>query len=703
MKSEQKIKDINPFLHVVSDSEEDSCSTYSQIDVKSTFQSFNESELTTSREINSPPLLSDRHIKPPISWSSQSEYLTATSFDNIEHPSLINDSTSANFTAKTVNDNLVTMLDEFEVPSKETVNENIKIIIEKRWDLFIEELKKMSVSEASIERVNSVKNRVKHIKEIVFFVDVFEDSPGHGDLNLCIEFLKNFIKIASENFKLIRFVSDDPLVFYEKIAPLTAGMSPIEEYPCIVKKLLDYGHYTLTSDVKRYAEESFENLINEHCMNGQIFGIAYTYVPTFLCKSILENPNQLYINVRAVGVKEEALNLTVKPVTILNYAFFLINDHRRLVKNTNNHLPTYPYEMCNDTNQLCLRKNIHSSFLGILSRPGFFYYQYDILSTVEFFMQIFTMAKRNEIGLTLFYRSRGVYYTKFAMYGQAVEKCFPGKPIIIISVSNKNDRWCYADIHEELKNQQDISFFDHRNFESLLEKGINNIKKVTVVNFPVLPKSVMDRVCFYSNMPIYATGASTANLAECFGKSYLHIDLDRDYVSRVDRSTLDSWHFINELFTYFPIIDFELTMAHCSTCSQDELLKAYNDKKYATNQSERLSKINREIIWEIRACPLFNEFADSHRRCSMYKAATECKDYKLININYPTYFKTMLEENKHIQFCQYICDEVKKLMIYYIQESTTEGGVFYELAKKLQQQALHPDNNMMFNQLDDYL
>lgn len=724
MKTE--LNNTNPLWQVMSDTEEDLFSTNNQIGVESISNSLKIDSLTTSRETKPLPLLSHRYINPQIP-ASNLNHLEATISCNAGYSHLISDQVDIDFTSETVNlksvkkpykrkvstegkavkSKLMKKSYECKISRKGAKDKSSKIITlkEKRWNLFVDELRKLSISEASIERISSVRNKVKHIEEIIFLVSASAVTPGHGDLNLCVEFLKNFTKIASEKFKLIRFICSTDLNFKERIAPLIAGISPIEEYPCEAEKLLDHGRRTIISDHKR--SERRKNTINlslpdNRYANGHIFGITYVYVPTDLCDDILEKPNQLYIATNPFDVR--SLVLKFRPLIITNYAFFPLLFPRALIKNTNNHLPTYPYEMCNETNQPLLRMNIGSSFFELPVIPNVSYNQC-IFPAVDFFMRIFTMAKQNAICLTLFYNSRGVKASQFKMYGQAIEKCFPNKPIIIIRVENEKNSWCKPTSNiefEQLKNEGVISFFDFMDLKNLTEKGIKHIKKIAVIKCQVLPKLIMNMLCFYSNIPMYAPGASTANLAECFRKPYLHSTLDIDYKDRVDRSVLDSWIFINKLFSDFNLIEFEMAKEFCSTLSQDECLKAYHYNESLINNSEILLKINGKHIYQLKNFELFYVFANSH----MYYISNnrfECKNYKLSRVGYPNYFKSILEKNILIEFCEYVCDEINKLMIYYIKESTIEGGIFHELAKELQQQALHPDNNMMFNLLDDHM
>ncbi|MCK5893831.1 MAG: hypothetical protein KAG53_05365 [Endozoicomonadaceae bacterium] len=440
---------------------------------------------------------------------------------------------------------------------------------------------------------------------------------------------------------------------------------------------------------------------------------------------MLVKSNQLYVSTNTnhdVLIGDEGVyhNVKFNPLMITNYAFFPIFYKRNVIKNLNNHLPVYPYEMCDYTNQLQLRNNIHCSFLDISSITPFGFNE-NIMHTVEFFMQIFTMAKQNKICLSLFYNAKGVHEKQYKIYGQAVTECFPNKPVIIISVNNYRNRHCYDVLPTfekikciELKNKKCIPFFKFSDLQSLTEKGIMNIKEIAVVKFLILPKLVMNMLCFHATIPIYAPGASTANLAECFRKPYLHDALDISFEGRVDQSVLDSWKFINKLFINAPNdTHYESIKNICSSISNNEILKAYrynqsrNKPTISLNQRERFLKIDREIIYELRVCEEFPEFDDPYIRHIMHSIGqsgnikTECKDYKVINKK-SSCLDFVIENNMHLQFLQFMYDETNRLMIYYIQESTTEGGVFYELAKTLQQQALHPDNNMMFDQLDDY-
>ncbi|MCK5893830.1 MAG: hypothetical protein KAG53_05360 [Endozoicomonadaceae bacterium] len=237
-----EIKKTDPISHDFFNREEDSFSTNDQIDIKPTFQSFSVGKLTTSKEINSSPVLSDRDVKPQTSGSSQSDQLTTIPLNsyNIKHLSFINDSANAHITPEAVNSSVIKEeLKNLNASAEIIGKRKRKTVQEERWSLFINELKKMPVSEASIERVNSVRKRAIHIEEIIFFVDLYGNTDGYGDFNLCVEFLRNFMKIASENLKLVRFVSEDPsdegkifhLSFQNMLVPLIAGMSPAEKYP----------------------------------------------------------------------------------------------------------------------------------------------------------------------------------------------------------------------------------------------------------------------------------------------------------------------------------------------------------------------------------------------------------------------------------------------------------------------------------------
>ncbi len=68
-----------------------------------------------------------------------------------------------------------------------------------------------------------------------------------------------------------------------------------------------------------------------------------------------------------------------------------------------------------------------------------------------------------------------------------------------------------------------------------------------------------------------------------------------------------------------------------------------------------------------------------------------------------SYFTRLLDEGRLPEFCQYVCDKSKEILFDYMSRATKPEDIFYELARELQQKALHPDNNMMLEVLEESL
>ena len=72
---------------------------------------------------------------------------------------------------------------------------------------------------------------------------------------------------------------------------------------------------------------------------------------------------------------------------------------------------------------------------------------------------------------------------------------------------------------EELINTGKVRFSTNYSLHFTTEKSLKDT--VTVFEFDFLPKRLFELVCYFSNIPIYAPGAGTANIAQCLNKPYL--------------------------------------------------------------------------------------------------------------------------------------------------------------------------------------
>ena len=252
---------------------------------------------------------------------------------------------------------------------------------------------------------------------------------------------------------------------------------------------------------------------------------------------------------------------------------------------------------------------------------------------------------------------------------------------------------------KELINAGNVCFSSNYSFDFTTEKSHKDT--VTVFEFNFLPKRLFELVCYFSNIPIFAPGASTANIAQCFNKPYLG-NCGHDLPIISNREVAGRWEVVNDALK-FKSLRMQKAKSALLTMSKKQINLSHGDNLECWGNPEnahlKLEEINDAITVPVLNCrglisTLLPHFFNGTDTSKIYK-------YHSISIDdRKSYFTRLIDESRLPDFCQYVCDQSNEIMLDYMSRATKPGGTFYELARELQLKALHPDNNMMLEVLE---
>ncbi|MBO9496349.1 hypothetical protein J7438_20030 [Thalassotalea sp. G20_0] len=544
---------------------------------------------------------------------------------------------------------------------------------DKQWLSFLQDFfKQMPIQASSINRITVLQTKAAKVKEIVFLVENKSYNRGYGNLNLYIEFLRNFVRLSPGTLSLIRF-SGCKDTLSNKLPNLLSGLPDRD-----IDEFINHGDHRLSLPKMCY---------------DKIFGIPYVIqdrIPNlFLSKDTL----QIYT------VRDSFFEISQNhpSIQITNYRWFPGSVRKNLPKNQENHLPIYPYEASKNTSTPELMRREIADSLQNSATHG-----YDAEKLVQFFTKLFQSAKEKKIYLALAYHASGMSKPMYYNYTNAAKSCFRDKPIIIIAPRNEKKRLSEKG-RKELSDTGNIQFSINYSLDFTTEKSLKD--NVTVFEFDFLPKRLFELVCYFSNIPIYAPGASTANIAQCLNKPYLAEIGGHEMTTIGNPEFLGGWQVANDAFDLdsFRIQEVKSALITMSK-EQIKLCDRHNYKLWSNPENAHLEihKICEAITDGIlnyhgliaTLIPHFFNGTDTSKINEYTELSAD--DRK-------SYFMRLLDEGRLPEFCQYVCDKSNEILVDYMSRATTPGESFYELARELQQKALHPDNNMMLEVLESNL
>ena len=559
---------------------------------------------------------------------------------------------------------------------KSTAPQRVGCLItkDKQWLSFLQDFfKQMPIQASSIDRITALQTKAAKVKEIVFLVEHESYNRGYGNLNLYVEFLRNFVRLSPGTLSLIRF-SGCKDTLSSKLPNLLSGLPDrgIDEF----------------------------NIHEDHRLSlpkisyDKIFGIPYVIqdrVPKiFLPKDTL----QIYT------VSDPSFEISQKhpSIQITNYRWFTgIAGKHLLIKNQENHLPIYPYEAGKNTSTPELMK---SEIANSLQNPAI--HGYDAEKLAQFFTKLFQSAKKKEIYLALAYHVYGLSKPMYYNYTNAAKSCFKDKPIIIIAP--RSEKKCLSEKErKELIDTGNIKFSTNYSLDFTTEQSLKDT--VTVFEFDFLPKRLFELVCYFSNIPIYAPGASTANIAQCLNKPYLAVIGGHEMTTIGNPEFLGGWQVANDVFDLDSFLMQEvksalLTMSkeQIKLCDRDKY-KLWSDPENAHLEFHKICEAITDHILKHHGliATLIPHFFNGTDTSKIHEYTELSADDR------QSYFMRLLDEGRLPEFCQYVCDKSHEILVDYMSRATTPGESFYELARELQQKALHPDNNMMMEVLETNL
>ncbi|WP_257297182.1 hypothetical protein [Endozoicomonas sp. YOMI1] len=492
-----------------------------------------------------------------------------------------------------------------------------------QWISFLQDFfKQIPIQASSINRITSLQTKAGKVKEIVFLVEHFSNNRGYGNLNLYIEFLRNFVRLSPGTLNLIRF-SGCEYTLHDKLPNLLSGLPD--------------------RDIDEFIIHEDHRLSLPKISHDKIFGIPYVIqdrIPTiFLSKNTL----QIYTVWDSFKIAPKA------PLfQITNYRWFPGCVRKNLPKNQENPLPIYPYEANKNTSTPELMKREIANSLQNQAIHG-----YDTEKLAQFFTELFQSAKENQIYLALFYHCAGMTKHRYYNYTNAAKVCFSDKPIIIIAPHSGKKR-------------------------------------------------LFELVCYFSNIPIYAPGASTANIAQCLNKPYLAEIGGHQMTTIGNPEFLGGWKVANGAFDLDSFRTQEVKSALLTMSKEQiKLCDRHNYKLWRNPENAHLEvrKICEQItdgilIYHGLIATLIPHFFNGTDTSKIHEYTELSADDR------QSYFTRLLDEGRLPEFCQYVCDKSNEILLDYMSRATTPGESFYELARELQQKALHPDNNMMLEVLE---
>ena len=547
-----------------------------------------------------------------------------------------------------------------------------------QWLTFLQDFFKQTPIPAScINKILSLQTKAREVEEIIFLVEDTSYNLGYGNLNLFIEFLRNFIRLSPNTLQLIRFSGCEDTL-RNKLPNLLSGLPDSDMDDLIIH------------------EVNRQRLSLPGTRTDKIFGIPYIIQPItpdeFFSKKIL----QIYTvwDPLTFNVSREA------PLfQITNYRFFPRCVSDELLQNRENHLPIYPYEVSRNTSTLELIKTEIVNSFQTMNRET---HDYDTETLTHFFSELLQSAKENIIYLALSYHASGMSKYQYYNYTTVAKKCFSDKPIIIIAPHNEEWFRQSEEEREELINTGKVRFSTNYSLHFTTEKSLKDT--VTVFEFEFLPKRLFELVCYFSNIPIYAPGASTANIAQCLNKPYLGRG-GHELPTTGKRELSGRWLVANDAF------DFNLSLMQTAksellTMSKEQirLSDGRNYKFWRTPENVHLKLWT--IYDTITSHILEHQGLISTLLPHFFNGTDTSQIHEYPNLSADdreNYFTRLLDENRLPDFCQYLCDQSKEIMLDYMSQVTKPGDTFYDLATELQQKALHPDNNMMLEVLERHL
>ena len=547
---------------------------------------------------------------------------------------------------------------------------------DKRWLTFLRDFFKQTPIPAScINKILTLQTKVREVEEIIFLVEDTSYNFGYGNLNLFIEFLRNFIRLSPNTLQLIRFTGCEEMLC-DKLPNLLSGLPDSDVDDLIIHEVKN------------------QRLSLPGTRTNKIFGIPYIIEPIITDDLFSKNILQIY-------TVWDSYNFYVSPEAplfqITNYRWFPYCVSNELLKNRENHLPIYPYEVSRNTSTLELIKTEIANSLQTMSRET-----HDTEMLTHFFSELLQSAKENKIYLALSYHAGGMTKYQYYNYSTAAKKCFSDKPIIIIAPINEQRFRQSEKEREELINTGKVQFSTNYSLHFTTEKSLKDT--VTVFEFDFLPKRLFELVCYFSNIPIYAPGAGTANIAQCLNKPYLGMS-GHELPTTSKRELSGRWLVANDAF-YFNLFRMQTTKTTLLTMSKEQirLSDINNHELWRTPENVHLKlwtihEVITSHILEYQGLilTLLPHFFNGTDASQIYEYPSMSADDR------EHYFTRLLDENRLPDFCQYICDQSKEIMLDYMSQVTKPGDTFYDLATELQQKALHPDNNMMLEVLERHL
>ena len=543
------------------------------------------------------------------------------------------------------------------------------------WLDFLQDFfKQVPTLASSIDKIRSLQAKAGEVDEIIFLVERSMWNSGYGNLNVFIEFLRNFVRLSPGTLSLIRF-SGCEKTLRDKLPNLLSGLPDSDIDDSIIHG--DIGH----------------RLSSLGTRPDKIFGIPYKIQPRTPREPLSKNILQIYTVWDYFSVSREA------PLfRITNYGWFPFSQSTDFLQNKENHLPVYPYEVGRNISTTELMNREIANSLQTMN-PAM--YGYDTEKLARFFMELLQLAKENKIYLTLFYHARGMTKYKCYNYATAAKECFSDKPVIIIAPHNER-LYLSEKKRKELSDTGKVQFSTNYSLHFTTQKTPKD--SVIVFEFDFLPKRLFELVCYFSNIPIYAPGASTANLAQCLNKPYLGSEgHDLPIISK--REVSGRWEVVNHAFDFNP---FQMQKAKSAllTMSKEQIMLSDRNNYVSWSAPENAhmdllmicNTITEPILKYRGLIPaLLPHFFNGTDASKIHGYPTLTDDDR------KSYFTRLVDESRLPDFCQYVCDQSNEIMLDYMSQATKPGGTFYELAKELQQKALHPDNNMMLEVLEKNL
>ena len=541
---------------------------------------------------------------------------------------------------------------------------------DKQWKSFLKDFfKQIPIQESYINRITSLQKKAREIKEIVFLIENCSHNSGYGNLNLFIEFLRNFVRLSPGTLSLIRFTG--------------CTQTLRNKLPNLISGLPDHGVGDLITDED-------DRLLSLRKTPDKIFGIPYIAQDRIPIDLLSKNTLQIYTLWDSFKTSPKA------PLfQITNYRWFPMAVKKDLLQNPENHLPIYPYEVSKNTSTRQLMQREIADSLQAMNPAK---HSYDTAKLTHFFTELLQSAKENKIYLTLSYHAKGMTKSMYLNYASAAKSCFNDKPIIIIAPHNEKN-YLSEKGRKELCDTGKLRFSTDYTLHFINEKSFKD--NVTVYEFSYLPKRLFELVCYFSNIPIYAPGASTANIAQCLNKPYLGLH-GHGMPTTGNPELLGRWKVANDAF-YLDSFGIQEVKSNLLTMSKEQIRLSdrtnhelwYDPENAHLELNKISSKITDDILTHrVLITTLIPHFFNGTNTSKIHK-------YPLISPDdRQRYFTRLLDEGRLPEFCQYVCDQSNEILRDYMSRATTPGESFYELTSELQQKALHPDNNMMLEVLE---